>query len=221
MNKKGRIYKLILFWGLLIATFGVVALVITVDQYLVSGTLFSPEKARWFLITLTASIALSCFLLIFQNIEINSKTGELKRKKIRTKYPKLSVVGIFLNRFNSSHLIATNVVAITLSAYLALILIFPLFIGYIGTRFIPLLGGRGTLLYLIAYLLILAAQRFVINYRIRKGFYLNNEGETREMIDFIRSNSDNIDFTGTNTKIVSSRDLEDIVLEKMRHIPAN
>jgi len=129
-------------------------------------------------------------------------------RKIKIKYAGLSVVGVFLNRFDKSYTVAAAIISATLVIYMVLAQITPVRVRV------------ETVYLLLAYFGILVTQRSILKYRIRRGYYLNNESEARELIDFIRSNSDDIDFTGTNLKIVSKRDLEDVVLGEMGRIPA-
>ena len=136
-----------------------------------------------------------------------TSTKRTKSRKIRAKFPELSVVGVFLNRFDASYVAAKNAVSITFCTYILL------------ATFTPLQLRLGVVYFLSTYLITLIAQSFVTNYRVKKGYYLNNESETRELIDFIRANSDDIDFTGTNLKIVSNRDLEDVVFSEMSRVP--
>ena len=53
------------------------------------------------------------------------------------------------------------------------------------------------LLFALACLTIaLCAKQFLLNYRIRRGYYGQNKEEAREIIDFITSEAEKQDFTG-------------------------
>ncbi|MEM9945830.1 MAG: hypothetical protein AAF810_07175 [Cyanobacteria bacterium P01_D01_bin.36] len=153
---------------------------------------------------------LSTMLVMYERYKKTRK--ELReiseKRRIKAKYPGLSVVGVFLNRFDNSYVIAKNIISLTLCVYILLVVLTP----------VPM--KLGIIYFLIAYLVILFMQSYAINYRVKKGYYLTNESETRELIDFIRSNSDDIDFTDKNMRIISKRDLEDAVLTEMRRVPA-
>lgn len=120
--------------------------------------------------------------------------------KIKEKYPGLSVIGVFLNRYQATQAIAQNLLSILISLYV------------IATAVTPLTFEWQFIVAPFIFLVALLCNGLITKYRIRKGYYLNNERETRELIKFIKDNADDIDFTSGSRKILSPEDLEDIVL---------
>lgn len=139
----------------------------------------------------------SLFLATRSRLRINRSA---KAKKIKAKYPGFSVVGVFLERFMSSHIVAQNILCVSLGIYIAATFLTPLPIRW------DVLGIS------TFFLVMLLVDNFVTQYRIRKGYYLNNEAESRDLIKFIKNNADDIDFTDGNRKILSKNDLEEAVL---------
>lgn len=83
--------------------------------------------------------------------------------------------------------------AIILLSLSVLLFVFADFFVYIEDRFL--------VLSLIAALgMIVLCQRWIENYRIRKGYYGTKEWEAREIIRFIIDNFDDIDFTEDGSK---------------------
>lgn len=132
--------------------------------------------------------------------------SRVQNQKIRQS--RLSVLGAFLKGFQNSTQYAQRVI---LSASVIYVLLL------VST---PIEMKEGIVFTLIATYLTLVLQRVVLIYRVRKGYYLNCEGEVRELINFVIENADEIDYTGDNGEIISARDIEDIVLETMNSVPA-
>lgn len=133
-----------------------------------------------------------------------------RAKKTREKYPGLSVVGVFANRLENSIMYASSLLVITASVYLTISI----------RQDMLWFDAKVPIAFAVCYVGI-SLNRFITRYRIKKGYYLDNESDARELVNFIRDNADDIDFTGNNKKIISERDLEDIVLNQMRRVPLN
>lgn len=130
-----------------------------------------------------------------------------KAKKIKAKYPGLSIVGVFLDRSQSTHVVSQNIASLALGLYLTVSFLTPLPIRW------------DAVIISAVFLAMLLLDSFITRFRIRKGYYLNNEEETRELIKFIRDNADDIDFTDGNKKIFSKEDLEEVVLGQVGYNP--
>ncbi len=124
----------------------------------------------------------------------------MKRSKIIQKYTKLSIVGIMQERKANE----TKKTTITLLIVLTIYLMLPHFINYTLNYFVIFVC---TLL-----IVILSVGKCIFDYRLRHGFYGNNEREAREIIQFIIEESSNIDFTdGDKLKsIINNEDLKEI-----------
>lgn len=130
-----------------------------------------------------------------------------KAKKIKARYPGLSVVGVFLDKSRSTHIVAQNILSLTLGLYVMVSFLTPL-----PTRW-------DAVIIIALFLAMLLLDNFITQFRIKKGYYLNNEEETRDIIKFIRDNADDIDFTDGDRKILSKNDLEEIVLGQVGYNP--
>lgn len=157
-------------------------------------------------------ISILCLFLVFANICIRIR-GERednkseKAKRLKEKYRNFSVVGVFLDRFKASHVIAQNMLAVSQIIYIAVASLTPLPIRW------EILGVS------TFFLLMLWADNFITQHRIKHGYYLSNEAESRELIKFIQNNSSDIDFTGGDRKILSKKDLEEVVLGQVGYNP--
>lgn len=125
---------------------------------------------------------------------------ELSENNIKKQYPKLSVVGIFLQEGVNKSTFLIQVLAGSSLVYAAF--------SYKHT-------GQPSLIVLtspIVILILIILRDRITEYRVRNGFYGSNEYEAREIIKFIISNSKNIDFTdgGKAKKIISEADLREI-----------
>ncbi len=130
--------------------------------------------------------------------------------KVKEKYPNLSIVAIIYQkklrqtRWALLTFVLSSILVLgqarTAEPYPPLIMIIPFVLA--------------ALLYLSNNLLL---------YRILRGWYGNNEREAREIIQFIRQESSDIDFTdgGKPKKIMTDADLEEIRQSVARAVPSS
>ena len=127
------------------------------------------------------------------------------KTKFRTKYSNLSIVGqmrlrLFMKIANGFAIIQC-VLAIYIS-HLSLTL-----------NIQPSLEVLG---FTLVFILILSVYKFIVDFRVKNGFYGNNEREAREIIQFILEESQNIDFNdnGKLKKIISDDDVKKVASSK-------
>ncbi|MGK7887049.1 MAG: hypothetical protein AB4057_20775 [Crocosphaera sp.] len=118
-----------------------------------------------------------------------------------SKYCKLSIVRIFANKLEPPKLCSAYLLFIAMIGYDIL----GLFLNEIKINIYFLLG-------VLIYASLLYLNTFLVNFRIKKGFYGGNEFEAREIINFIEENSETIDFTDGNSpkKLFNEEDLKQI-----------
>ncbi|MDJ0509844.1 MAG: hypothetical protein QNJ64_11395 [Crocosphaera sp.] len=123
-----------------------------------------------------------------------------------SKYPKLSIVRIFANKLEPKKLYSTYLLLITTAGYSILGLLWD----KLDINIYFILG-------VLIYASLLYLNTFLVNFRIKKGFYGGNEFEAREIINFIEENSETIDFSDGNTpkKLFNEEDLKEIEEEIM------
>ena len=129
-------------------------------------------------------------LKLLQNIATNFKK----------RYSNLSIVGIMLKRR-------------TMNNYISILLI-------IGSVFIYILSNNIfeyqveplLLLFFVMLIIFSFLHNYFFKYRVINGFYGTNEQECREILNFIISEYDKIDFldNGKRKKIISENDLQEI-----------
>jgi len=152
-------------------------------------------------------VAVICPLTIWAALSENRVRKRSRAKRVKARYPGLSVVGVYLDKFQVAQIAAQNLLSLSIGLYILFTLLTRLPIRW------DVVATSGF------FLTVLLANGFVTRYRIKKGYYLNSEQETRELIKFIKENADNIDFTGGNGRILSQNDLEDIVLGRIGYNP--
>ena len=127
--------------------------------------------------------------------------------KVET-YPGLSIAAIYRTRVarDYSRVMANLVIALVFSIVLSLFKITDWGIIQVSL-FIPFI--------------LLFVDQTLLDYRILKNLYLNNERETRDLIEFIIKESSKIDFTdnGQLKKILSEEDIEEIKQEIINMAP--
>lgn len=123
-----------------------------------------------------------------------------KGKREKLKYPKLSIIRIMETRKASEISKNTSMIMLSILGYILLFRYLKVEISieaiYIGFVTVILLG----------------VHKFLFDYRVKSGYYGNNEREAREIIQFILQESEHIDFTdnGKLKKIVSDEELGEI-----------
>lgn len=137
---------------------------------------------------------------------IKIASSEARKYLQSSKYLRLSIVGIFKNKLDNKNIYAVYLVLIATALYTILGIFWEKF--EINIYFI-----LGTSTYVFLFYL----NSFLVNFRIRKGFYGGNEFEAREIINFIEQNSDNIDFSDGDSpkKLFNEEDLKEIEKEIM------
>ena len=120
---------------------------------------------------------------------------------IKSQYPGLSVVGIMSLKKEGRSYFAISILVTALMLYMAYSAIAEHSIS-IAVITVSLLGAGFVLI-----------REKIYQLRIKKGFFGNNESEAREIINFILSNSDNIDFTdgGKRKSVFSKEEIEGMV----------
>lgn len=144
-----------------------------------------------------------------ENFGYRSAESLYQRLKTLKKYRDLSVIGIFRDRLEAYSYLSRFIALATLFLYI------------IVSRFTFIDFSTGIALPFLIFFLLQSLYLAVSNYRITRGFYLNNEIEARELINFVQANSSNIDFTdgdGRAKKIITSADLEDITMDLLGEI---
>lgn len=146
---------------------------------------------------LTADLLIDFLNKISRNNKISIKLS---------RYPKLSIVGIFRNKLEDKKI---NSYYFVLTATLIYSIV-AIFSKNLESNIYFILGC-------LIYASLLYLNTFLVNFRIKKGFYGGNEFEAREIIHFIEENSENIDFSDGNTpkKLFNEEDLKEIEEEIM------
>ena len=127
-----------------------------------------------------------------------------------SRYPRLSVVEILLQRRNKKVFAGLGVTVFVLGGVV------------VGQSILGVQQfGGGVLLLLGLIMLGMVGEVLGLDYRIRKGFYGTNEREVREIIRFILSKRKHIDFTddGKPKKIMSDTDLAEFVKTIKNNVP--
>lgn len=122
------------------------------------------------------------------------------KEKIKKQYPNLSVVGIMSLKREKSAYYSITVLIFSLMLYVS-----PSILGLYSVNLIVvtiLLSGAALLL----------IREKLVQFRVNSGFYGQNESEAREIINFILSNSNDIDFTdgGKKKPIFSENNIEEV-----------
>jgi hypothetical protein len=135
---------------------------------------------------------------IIQQIYEKNGLWNSKTRGINNQYCNLSVVNIMFKRHTQKTFLS------------GLIIIVASTISYQFSEF--QMGWSMKSIFLVLFLLML--RDYLLAYRIKNGFYGNNEYEALEIIKFILSESSKIDFTdgGKHKKIFSEDDLKDLHL---------
>lgn len=130
-------------------------------------------------------------------------------RPIKKNYPKLSIIGIMRERKDNQKFRTIYLLLITTIIY---IFAGKLFNFAISNIFLWILLGS---------ILLISLELLIFNYRVNQGWYGSSELETREIIDFIVKNSEDIDFTdGNNPKsIIKPEDIQQVVEELGIQIP--
>ena len=139
---------------------------------------------------------------IWYKFLVKNKKNNLKNKNFQlSKYPKLSIVGIFANKLETKNIYTAYVLLITTAAYSILGILWEKF----ELNIYFMLGG-------LIYASLLYLNTFLVKFRIKKGFYGGNEFEAREIINFIEENSENIDFGDGDSpkKLFNEEDLKEM-----------
>ena len=125
--------------------------------------------------------------------------GSDSKTSNKEKFPRLSVAAIFRYRQLEN------------TTQGLLLLVIALLVSFILSGF-QIIEWGAIQISLFVSLVLLFVRQSILDYRILKGFYGNNELEARELIAFILKESSNIDFTdnGKPKKILSFEDLEEI-----------
>jgi hypothetical protein len=97
-------------------------------------------------------------------------------------YPEKSIVGILLNKFNKTTILSQTIMSISIAIILIMEFIFRIKIGY------------DYMIILLIVLTIIKINENLIIYRIRKNYYGMNRHEIIEIVEFIKENSNKIDF---------------------------
>jgi hypothetical protein len=182
------------FFGIIIALFSYGASLIEGD-YPIYGlaTIF----VNVFTYIMIAAILYSVWSTIRVIIITLAQNSHIQKKE----YPNLSIAKIMMNKNYKRSIYAKFILTFSL----LLILFFRGSIISIG---------------LITFLMIVTIiADESIDYRIKKGFYGNNEYEARQIIEFILNNSDHIDFTdgkGGMKRIITTDDLE-LINDKIKN----
>ncbi|MBD3337870.1 MAG: hypothetical protein GF353_02100 [Candidatus Lokiarchaeota archaeon] len=157
--------------------------------------IFLPEKVMYLAIITETSIAIIFIVTRKGYIFKLEKEDEHSKKHFKS----LSIAGIMLNKRAKNDYYAILIVFGCILLYMSAIAYFNVRINYYLI---------GILVFLIAMLLI---DILIFVYRLRNGLFPNNEYEAREIVEFILSETENIDFTdGEKMKsIISSADLKE------------
>jgi hypothetical protein len=117
-------------------------------------------------------------------------------QRVQHKYPKLSIVGIVTQNGKEAETLAA-----------LLLIIFGAWLDQLS----PAVPFAARLLLCFMGLAILA-RGWLVQYRVRKGFYGRTEAEAREILQFVLDHTKDTDFTdgGKPKKVISPQDLEEI-----------
>jgi hypothetical protein len=88
-----------------------------------------------------------------------------------------------------------------------------LFAGIIENRFSS--SDRAFDIFVLSYGFLILLDGMLLAYRVRRGFYGNNEGEAREIITYILRNSDKLDDGDGTRRIFDSAEPEATLAEKI------
>lgn len=129
------------------------------------------------------------------------------RNESKKEYPKLSILSIYRN-ISSQKLFLTQIsVGISIVIYVLVSNLLNLNISL----YIVLIP--------FSYVILVTFYEYLVSYRIKRGFYLTNEWETRNLVDFILSNANSIDFNdpgGKRKQILSNQEIEGLLIEADR-----
>lgn len=161
-------------------------------------------------LTLLASVLAVVLVLVLArrfsvSAEEKNRREKSRARRLKGKYKNLSIVGVYLNRYQDFYDSSKAILLVSICTHIIIV------------QSTPIPFRIDFLIVPIVFLVSITLQKFIVSYRIKKGFYLNNEAEAREMIKFIRDNSDDIDFNDGSREILSKSDLEEIVLGSVEY----
>lgn len=181
----------------------VISLIISIIISITTNLIQEATGIPIFSVITLALLGVCLFGLIVLVRKTPSKT------KIKLTYPNLSVVGIMRLRNESQSNLALLIISSLMLIYTFLPYVFNVTLEWE----VVLIAG--------VVLLLILVNKTLLNYRVGAGFYGGSEREAREIIQFIRDESSNIDFKdgGGSKQIISEQDLQEIRQEVARLIP--
>ena len=129
------------------------------------------------------------------------ETAVRQEERVKAQYPRLSVVAIMLLRQRRTTFQSLALLIIAYATYVA---------WFALTSATPSVGAPAIL---VGGILLVLAKEWLFRFRVRSGLYGSSEREAREIVDFILSNADDIDFTdsGNRKRIISDADVKGII----------
>jgi len=157
-----------------------------------------PQMFKWALIGVLGSIATPFFEFLYSLLT--------KSFRKRVKHPNKSISYILNWQMTKKTLLTSILLLVTV---LVLFFVLPAFIQLSSNAQSTMYQGY---IFIFALIILINLRDSLMRYRIRKGYFGDNEYESRILIQFVLDNQKSIDFTdgGKGKKIISEEDLKSL-----------